>query len=180
MDEIEAGFQKILQKIEELKQKETSLSEKIKQSDAELLDRMAHTAIPLVSSIGLSLLQIGKQDTKGDVYDANYYAKKMIVLGKSDPSPYRPDNPTKKVTDQFCVLSEEGSFYELMYSSDGFLTDSYLNPIDPQAALDTYGYDVLFMLYQAMHDYLKGEEGLVEALEKTIMYVFPQTVDKKS
>jgi hypothetical protein len=30
------------------------------------------------------------------------------------------------------------------------------------------------MLYQAMHDYLKGEEALVEALEKIMVYVFPQ------
>lgn len=173
-DEIEAGFQKIMQKIEELKDKERVLSEKIRQNDAALVERMGNSVIPVVKSIGLAMLKKGKQDTKGEIYDANYYTKKMIVLGKSEPAPYRPDDMTKKVTDQFCVLSEEGKFYDLMYSSDGFLTDSYLNPIDPKTALELYGYDMMFMLYQAMHDYLKGEEALVEALEKTIYYVFPQ------
>ena len=28
------------------------------------------------------------------------------------------------------------------------------------------------MLYRAMHDYLKGKEALVEALEKVIGYIF--------
>jgi hypothetical protein len=174
MDEIEAGFEKILQKIEDLKGKAAPLVEKIRQNDAALLEKMAQSAIPVVTSIGLAMLRKGKQDTKGEFYDPNYYVKKMIILGKTDPSPFRPDDPTKKITDQFCVLSEEGKFFELMYSTDGFITDSYLNPMDAGAVLDTYGHDVLYMLYQAMHDYLKGEETLVEALEKIMVYVFPQ------
>ena len=60
-----------------------------------------------------------------------------------------------------------------MYSTDGFITDSYLNPIDAGGVIENYGYDAMYMLYQAMHDYLKGEEALLEALEKTISYVFP-------
>jgi hypothetical protein len=174
MDEIEAGFEKILQKIEDLKGKEAGIAEKIRKNDAALLDRMAHSSIPVVKSIGLAMLQKGKQDTKGEIYDPNYYAKKMIILGKTDPAPFRPDDTTKKITDQFCVLSEEGKFYELMYSTDGFITDSYLNPIDAGGVLDHYGYDAMYMLYQAMHDYLKGEEALIESLEKTISYVFPK------
>jgi hypothetical protein len=31
------------------------------------------------------------------------------------------------------------------------------------------------MLYKAMHDYLKDEEALIEALQKTLTYVFPNT-----
>ena len=50
----------------------------------------------------------------------------MIVLAKTDPMNYRPDDVTKKVDDQFCTLSEDGRFYELMYSSDGMSVDSYL------------------------------------------------------
>jgi hypothetical protein len=96
----------------------------------------------------------------------------MIVLGKTDPAAVRPDNPTKQITDQFCVLSEDGKFFELMYSFDGFLTDSYLNPIDARKALEVYGYDIMFMLYRAMHDYLHGEEDLVEALEKVVGYIY--------
>jgi hypothetical protein len=174
MDEIEAGFQKILQKIEDLKNKKEPLAEKIRQNDAALLGQMAQSAMPVVASIGLAMLQKGKQDTKGEIYDAQYYPKKMIILGKTDPSPFRPDDPSKKVTDQFCVLSEEGKFFELMYSTDGFITDSYLNPLDAGSVLETYGYDAMYMLYQAMHDYLTGEEALVEALEKIISYIFPQ------
>ena len=59
-----------------------------------------------------------------------------------------------------------------MYSFDGFLTDSYLNPIDAKTAIEHYGYDLMYMLYCAIHDYLKAEEALVEALEKVIAFVF--------
>lgn len=172
MDEIEAGFLTILQKIEDLKGKEAPLAETIRKNDAALLERMAQSAIPVIQSIGLVMLQKGKQDTKGEMYDPKYYDKKMLILGKTDPSPYRPDDISKKVTDQYCVLSEEGKFFELMYSSDGFITDSYLNPLDTGSVLETYGYDAMYMLYQALHDYLKGEEEMVAALEKIISYVF--------
>ncbi len=136
---------------------------------------MAVMAKPVVKSVGLKLLKIGKQDTKGELYHPNYYNEKMIVLGKCEPAPLRPDDPTKKISDQFCVLSERGIFYELMYSSDGFLTDSFLNPIDPKGAIDTYGYDIMFMLYQGMHDYMKSEEDLISALEKVIGFIFATT-----
>ena len=173
MDEIEAGFTKIMQMIEETKTQDLVLSEKVKKHEGELLGRMAASAIPIVKSIGLNLLKIGKQGTKNDLYDANYYLEKMIILGKSEkPEAFRPDDPNKKVTDQFCVLSEKGKFYELMYSSDGFITDSFLHPIDPKTAIGVYGYDVILMLYTAMHDYLKAEKDLVEALEKVVAYIF--------
>ncbi|MGB8220163.1 MAG: hypothetical protein WCE46_07250 [Methanoregula sp.] len=172
MDEIEAGFEKIMQKIEDMKKTDAKLSEKIKTHDGELLGRMAVMAKPVVISVGLNLLKIGKQDTKNEIYDANYYTEKMIVLGKADPAAFRPDDPSKKITDQFCVLSEKGKFYELMYSSDGFITDSYLNPIDPKSTIEVYGYDVMFMLFQGMHDYMKSEAELIAALEKVIGYVF--------
>jgi hypothetical protein len=174
MDEIEAGFLTILQKIEDLKGKEASLAEQIRKKDVALLERMAQSAIPVIQSIGIVMLQKGKQDTKGEMYDVKYYPGKMLLLGKSDPSPYRPDDVAKKVTDQYCVLSEEGKFFELMYSSDGFVTDSYLNPLDTGSVIESYGYDAMYMLYQALHDYLKGEEVLLDALEKTISYVFPE------
>lgn len=172
MDEIEAGFTKMTQMIEELKKTEGQMSEEIRANDGELLRRMTVLAKPVVKSVGLNLLKIGKQDTKGELYDPNYYTEKMIILGKCDPAPFRPDDPGKQITDQFCVLSERGRLYELMYSNDGFLTDSYLNPIEPKAAIEKYGYDVLFMLYQGMHEYLKTEKELVAALEKVIGFVF--------
>jgi hypothetical protein len=173
MDEIEAGFEKIMQNIEEMRPKDRVLSEKVKKHQAELLGHMAVLAIPVVKSVGLNLLKIGKQGTKNDIYDASYYLEKMIILGKSEESEtFRPDDPSKKITDQFCVLSEKGKLFDLMYSSDGFITDSYLNPIDPKTAFEVYGYDVILMLYTAMHDYLKSEEKLVEALETVVAYIF--------
>jgi len=87
---------------------------------------------------------------------------------------------TRRVTDQFCVLSEEGKFYELMYSSDEVITDSYLNPISPADVLRIYGYDAMFMLYRAMRDYLKSEEDLIEALGKVLEFVIgPQATGSK-
>ena len=175
MDEIEAGYKKIEQKIQELQEKSDSLSKEIRDHDAELLARMAKSAVPVVRVVGLNMLKKGKQDTKGEIYDPAYFPGKMIILGKAvKPAESRPDNPQMPVTDQFCVMSEEGKFFELMYSFDGFLHDSFLNPIDTKTAIDHYGYDIMFMLYRAMHDYLKGEEALVEALEKVIGYVFVQ------
>jgi hypothetical protein len=172
MDEIETGFDKLIEKIEANQGKTTELSAKIKENDAKLLTRMAKSAIPVVKMVGLNMLKMGKQDTKGEIYDPMYYPRKMIILGKSEPAAFRPDNPQKQITDQFCVLSDEGKIFELMYSFDGFLTDSYLNPIDAKTALEHYGYDVMFMLYRALHDYLEGEEALIEALDKVIGYVF--------
>jgi hypothetical protein len=176
MDEIEAGLKKLEQKIEELQEKGDTLSQEIRDHESELLARMAKSAVPVVKIVGLNMLRKGKTDTKGEIYDPAYFPGKMIILGKAvKPAAFRPDNPQMPVTDQFCVMSEEGKFYELMYSFDGFLTDSYLNPIDAKTAIENYGYDIMFMLYRAMHDYLKGEEVLVEALEKVIGYIFART-----
>ena len=172
MDEIETGFEKLMQKIDELQTKEKSLTSEMRKNDAKLLKKMAASAVPVVKNVGLNMLRMGKQDTKGEIYDPAYYPQKMIILGKTEPAAFRPDNPGKTVTDQFCVLSEDGDFFELMYSFDGFLTDSFLNPIDTRKAIDVYGLDIMFMLYRAMHDYLEGEENLVSALDLVINYVF--------
>ena len=178
MDEIEAGLKKLEQMIQELQEKGDSLSQEVRDNDTKLLMRMAKSAVPVVKIVGLNMLRKGKQDTKGEIYDPAYYPGKMIILGKAvKPASFRPDNPQMPVTDQFCVLSEEGKFFELMYSFDGFLTDSYLNPVDAKTAIEHYGYDIMFMLYRAMHDYLKGEEALIEALEKVIGYIFARNSD---
>lgn len=174
MDEIETGFTRIIERIGQGQEKIGELSETIRKNDKILLQRMADAAVPVVNSIGITLLQKGKQDTKGNLYDPKYYEKKMIILGKTDPAPFRPDNPSKKVTDQFCLLSEDGKFYEIMYSSDGFITDSCLNELDAGSVLDLYGYDAMYMLYKAMHDFLKGEELLITALDTTITFIFSE------
>ena len=174
MDEIEAGFEKLIEKIEETRGKSAELSAQVKENDAKLLTRMTKSAVPVIKTIGLNMLKMGKMDTKGELYDPMYYPRKMIILGKTDPAAFRPDSPDKQVTDQFCVLSDEGKLFELMYSFDGFLTDSYLNPIDAKTAIDHYGYDVLFMLYRALSDYLKGEEELIESARQSDRVCFCQ------
>ena len=172
MDEIETGFEKILEKIDELKKTEGKLTDTVRENDAKLLSRMAESAAPLVKNIGMNMLKKGKQDTKGEIYDPQYFPQKMLILGKSEKTGTRPDNPQMQVTDQFCVLSEDGDFFELMYSFDGFLTDTYLKPLDAKRAIDEYEYDIIFMLYSAMHDYLKGEEDLIRALDSVVGYIF--------
>jgi len=179
MEEIETGFQKILEKINALKEEKNKLSEEILENDAALLSRMAQSTTEIIEKVGLNMLKRGKVDSKGDLYDTLFFEKKMIILGKTDPVEFRPDDADKKVDDQFCALSEEGKFYEIMYSSDGFLVDSYKNEITSREALDLYGYDIMFMLYRAMHDYLEGQESLVEALGITIEYLYPEKSEEK-
>jgi hypothetical protein len=172
MDEIEAGFTKLTEKINEMTKSTDYAAQKIKENDAVLMEKMAGMALPVVQSIGLNMLDKGKQQGSGELYDTVFYQQKMIVLGKTDPVKFRLDDINKKVDDQFCLLSEDGKFYEIMYSSDGFLVDSYLHPLTPREVLDLYGYEIMFMLYRALHDYLKNQDALLEALEKTINFVF--------
>jgi hypothetical protein len=124
IDVIEKGFALLIEKIQEAGKKKEELASIVSDQSATLLERMATASEPIVKRIGLSLLEKGKMGNDGEVYDRVMYKKKMLVLGKIDPMPYRPDDATKTVVDQFCVLSDEGMFFELMYSSDGFRIDS--------------------------------------------------------
>ncbi len=83
MDEIEAGFEKLEQKIKELQEKSDSLSQEIRTHDNELLARMARSAVPVVRIVGLNMLKMGKQDTKGEIYDPAYYPQKDDHFRKS-------------------------------------------------------------------------------------------------
>jgi hypothetical protein len=170
-DLIQKGYDILVDRITEAQNAEKELSQEVIAQKGTLLSRIAEITAPIISTIGISLLRRGKQDTKGEIYDPEYYREKMIVLGKTTPAPHRPDNPSMPVVDQFCVLSEKGQFYELMYSFDGFLTDSYLNPISPQDVLQIYGEEPLIMLYHAMKDYLKEKEDLVAALQKVLDFI---------
>lgn len=174
MDEIEAGFQKLVGRIRESETERESLKADVLQHEVALFERMIKLAAPLVKTIGINMLLRGKQDTKGELYDTSFHKKKMIVLGKTEPSEYRPDNMAKKVEDQFCVLSEDGTLYEMMFSFDGFIVDSYANPISPKDALGRYGYDPMYMLYHALHDYLKGQEDLIASLKLVLEFLFPR------
>jgi hypothetical protein len=179
MDQIEAGFQNLIERINENGKERESLKEEVKKQEVALFGRMIKLAAPLVNTIGITMLRRGKQDTKGELYDTVFHKKKMIVLGKTDPVGYRPDDMSKKVEDQFCVLSEDGKLFEMMFSFDGFIVDSYANPISPEEALGRYGYDPMYMLYHALHDYLKGQDELVASLKLVLEFVFPGPVTQK-
>jgi hypothetical protein len=73
--------------------------------------------------------------------------------------------------DQFCRLSEDGRFFEIMYIADTLIIDSYLGELTPRQVIDLYGYDAMYMLYEAMKQYLEGQEGLLAALETTIRFI---------
>lgn len=171
MDEIEAGYAALIRTIDEVQQEKETFASELAGQEGALLTRMAGMAAPLVGRIGLNLLKKGRQDQNGEIFHPEYYREKMIVLGKTEPLPHRPDDPTKKVDDQFCALNEKGEFLELMYSSDGQTVDSYACPLDPEDAFGIYGYEILLMLYRALREYLKGEEELVAALGTTIEFL---------
>lgn len=173
MDEIvEQGFNRFQTLISEAKKKQDEKSRELISQDAALLTRMIETVAPVVQEVGSAYLLKAKQDTKGELYDQKYYDEKMIVLGKTDsPLELRPDDPKKKVTQQFCVLSEKGGLYELMFSNDGFVVDTYASPLTPEDALEFYGYDIIYMLYSAMRDYYLAEEEVLAAMDLTLGYI---------
>ncbi|MDV0444061.1 hypothetical protein [Methanorbis rubei] len=173
MDEIvEQGFERLQTLISETKTEQERLSEEILKQNAALLLRMAESVAPIAKEVGSEYLLKAKQDSKGDLYDQKYYDEKMIILGKSEePVALRPDDPKKKVIQQFCVLSENGNLYELMFSNDGFVIDTYASPLTPEDALEFYGYDIIYMLYSAMKEYLLAEEDVLAALDITLGYI---------
>jgi hypothetical protein len=172
MDEIEKGFDLIFEQLEELEGGKEERAKQILEGKAKLLEKMAEKSASIVARVGMNMVNRAKLDSKGEPYNPEYYQKKMLVLGKTEPAKFRPDDVSKAIADQFCVLSEEGKFYELMYSSGPIFMDSYLNPLTPDQVLDIYGLEIMFMLYRAMRDYMEANRDLVEALGKVIVFVF--------
>ncbi|MBN2733374.1 MAG: hypothetical protein JXQ82_00745, partial [Methanomicrobiaceae archaeon] len=171
MEIIEKGFEEILKRIEEDKDKKEELSAEVLKNQSKLLERMGDKAAPLVKTVGINMLLSAKSNIHGEMFEKRYTDKKMFVLGKTEPMPYRPDDASKKVDSQFCILSEDKKFYEIMYSSSEFATDSYLREIPAEEALSLYGTEIIFMIYKAFHQYLKEEDELVSALGKTIAFI---------
>lgn len=169
---VEQGFDRLLDVIKETKAKQQETAELIIHEDKVLLEKMLSAVVPVVEAAGSVFLQKAKQDTKGDLYDQVYYSDKMIILGKTEqPASFRPDDPKKKVTQQFCVVSEKGELFELMFSNDGFVVDTYASPLSAEDALAFYGYDILYMLYSAIREYALAEEDVLEALSLTLGYL---------
>lgn len=173
MDEvIEQGFYRLRSLVTETKEEQNAAASKIEEGSAELLSMMAKTVGAVVEEIGQEFLLKAKMDTKGELYDQKYYAEKMIILGKSaEPVSFRPDNPTKKVDQQFCVLTKKGEIMELMFSNDGFIIDTYASKLSEDDALHFYGYDIIYMLYSAMRDYALAQQDVLEALNLTLGFI---------
>ena len=162
--------------IKEAKEKQQEIAEMIIKEDKALLEKMLSAVVPVVQAAGSLFMQRAKQDTKGDLYDQMYYSDKMIILGKTEsPASFRPDDPKKQVTQQFCVASEKGELFELMFSNDGFVVDTYASPLSAEDALVFYGYDILYMLYSAIRDYALAEEDLLDALDLTLGFLQQKT-----
>ncbi|MDN7025753.1 hypothetical protein FGU65_12830 [Methanoculleus sp. FWC-SCC1] len=170
-DVIEQGYTRLVEAIRETADEKEKLAGEVREQKAALLTRMAAEAAPLVPQIGLSMLNRARIDSNKELYDPEYYPEKMILLGKTEPMPYRPDDMTKRVDTQVCVLSEDGSLFELMYSSTEIRVDSYREKLAPDAALDLYSSEILFMLYRAMRECLQNERELLDALAKTLEYI---------
>ncbi|MDD1725167.1 MAG: hypothetical protein LUQ07_08580 [Methanospirillum sp.] len=169
---IERGFTRLVEIINTQDSSIDAYTEEIRQHDADLLARMAMQVMPVISKIGIEMLEKGKKDNQGEIYDPRHYGTKMILLGKSaDPVSFRPDNMAKKVQDQYCLLGSDGKLYEIMYSADDLVIDSYLAEITPRQVIDLYGYEAMYMLFKAMQQYLENQEDLLSALEKTLSFV---------
>jgi hypothetical protein len=73
------------------------------------------------------------------------------------------------------VASEKGKLFELMFSTDGFVVDTYASPLSTEDALAFYGYDILYMLFSAIRDYSLAEEDLLDALSLTLGFLQQKT-----
>jgi hypothetical protein len=173
MDVIEEGFNTLIARIEGGQQEVSGLAEEIRTENVHLLARMGVVSHGVVVQIGLNLLRMGKQDTKGEIYDPVYHKEKVIILGKVDVS--EPDEATLpwRVVDEFCALGEKGAFFLVVYRTDGFLIESEMTPITPARVFSTFGDEAMFMLYRAMHDYLSGQDELIGHLKATLSFITP-------
>ena len=174
MGKIEEGFDELLKEIEEFRENEEELTSEVLENKALLLKRLAEKAKPFVSNVGVTLLIGAKSDASGQMVETRFHDKKMFVLGKTEPMPYRPDDMSKPVNSQFCALTEDGTFLEIMYSTVGPLTDSYENELTAEEALDLYGLEILYMLYKAFEQYLTDEKEFIAALEKVISFMMKE------
>jgi hypothetical protein len=168
---IEEGYARLLETLGELQAKKEESASELRGNGGALLARMAAHTAPVVEKIGLEMLRRAKREASGELYEQQYYETKMIVLGKTDPLPYRPDDPSIPVDTQICVLSADGKFYEVMYTNTEIRIDSYLSPLTPEDAVDVYGYDLVVMLYRALYEYAQKEEELTAALARTLEYL---------
>jgi hypothetical protein len=108
----------------------------------------------------------------GELYDPQFYETSMLVLGKTlQVAPFRPDDPSKTITDQFCTLGSDGVFYEIFYSQDELIVDSFCGALTGKQVLDLYGYETMYMLYKALHQYADNQEEFLLALAAVLEFI---------
>lgn len=171
-DVVVNGYSRLIDLIRTTETGVDQIADQVRAREAELLARMGSITAPVIGNVGITILERGKKNIEGEIYDAQHYPFRVFVLGKSaDLAPYRPDNMSRAVMDQFCLLSEDGKFYEVMYSADELIVDSYMGVLSPDQVLSLYGYEAVFMLYKGMKQYLEGQENLLGALEITLQFL---------
>ncbi len=177
LEKIEEGFQAAVACGKKSAEGIDALLPEIHANVEGLISRLAADAASIVPEAGLLMMLRGKMDGKGELYDTVYFDQKMLILGKTDPLPYRPDDTTKKVDNQYLVLGHDGVFSELMYSSDGFIIDVYKKDLSAEDAVALYGFEPAVMLYKAMQQYAMDEFGLYEAMGRVLEYLLADEQD---
>jgi len=169
---INDGFARLVDVINTQTEELGTAQEQLKLHDGALLERMGEVAMPIVNGIGIEILSRGKVGVSGEIYDPKYYETPMIVLGKAlEVAPFRPDDPSRMITDQFCTLGSDGVFYEILYSQDELIVDSFLGTLTGRQVLDLYGYEAMYMLYKALHQYADNQEQLLLALAAVMEFI---------
>jgi hypothetical protein len=169
---IEDGFTRLIDVINTQTNEIDVAQEQLKLHDGTLLERMGEMAKPIANAIGIEILSRGKVDISGELYDPKFYETPMIVLGKSmEVAPFRPDDPSKMITDQFCTLGSDGVFYEILYSQDELIVDSFLGALTGRQVLDLYGYETMYMLYKALQQYADNQEEFLFALAAVLEFI---------
>ena len=177
LEKIEEGFQAAVACAKQSTEGVDALSPEMHAAVAPMIARLTKDAAEIVPTAGLMMMVRGKQDGKGELYDTVYFDQKMLILGKTEPLPYRPDDMAKKVDNQYLVLGEDGVFSELMYSSDGFLIDSYKKDLSAGDAAELYGFEAIVMLYKAVQQYATDESRLHEAMGTVLELLLAEEKD---
>lgn len=180
LEKIEEGFQAAVACAKKSTEGVDALSPEMHAAVAPMIARLTKDAVEIVPQAGLMMMIRGKQDGKGELYDTVYFDQKMLILGKTEPMPYRPDDMTKKVDNQYLVLGEDGVFSELMYSSDGFLIDSYKKDLSAEDAVELYGFEGIVMLYKAVQQFATDESRLHEAMGTVLEFLLAEEKDAEN
>ena len=101
--------------------------------------------------------------------------KKFSYLMKKTPGAFFCDDYDKKAYPRSkaakAFINTE-TFMNIVRNSVDSDICRFIIDLDRCLYLREHGYDVMYMLYRAIHDYMHEESKLVSALEMTLSYVF--------